>query len=124
MLTPGSAPYNPVWLLVVKLLYVKILVFLLFVSIFRQGRLQFRPPFEEVRARYYREMKRFISIPNQFRGVSEAEDESIFTVMTERNANGFLTAFSKAEDLFRRLTEVSNQFKVFSIMHRLMPFFP
>uniref|UniRef100_A0A8C0VSF5 Dynein heavy chain tail domain-containing protein n=1 Tax=Cyanistes caeruleus TaxID=156563 RepID=A0A8C0VSF5_CYACU len=74
-------------------------------------RLQFRPPFEEVRARYYREMKRFISIPNHFRGVSEAEDESIFTVMTERNANGFLTAFSKAEDLFRRLTDVSNQFK-------------
>ncbi|XP_068037518.1 cytoplasmic dynein 2 heavy chain 1 isoform X5 [Anomalospiza imberbis] len=78
---------------------------------FKQGRLQFRPPFEEVRARYYREMKRFISIPNQFRGVSEAEDESLFTVMTERNANGFLTAFSKAEDLFRRLTDVSNQFK-------------
>ncbi|PKU41804.1 cytoplasmic dynein 2 heavy chain 1 [Limosa lapponica baueri] len=78
---------------------------------FKQGRLQFRPPFEEVRARYYREMKRFISIPNQFRGVSEAEEESIFTAMTERNANGFLTAFSKAEDLFRRLAEVSNQFK-------------
>ncbi|KAF1521633.1 Cytoplasmic dynein 2 heavy chain 1, partial [Eudyptes sclateri] len=78
---------------------------------FKQGRLQFRPPFEEVRARYYREMKRFISIPNQFRGVSEVEEESIFTVMTERNANGFMTAFSKAEDLFRRLTEVSNQFK-------------
>lgn len=76
--------------------------------------MQFRPPFEEVRARYYREMKRFISIPNQFRGVSEAEEESIFTVMTERNANGFLTAFSKAEDLFRRLTEVSDKFKVFS----------
>ncbi|NXC70641.1 DYHC2 protein, partial [Anhinga anhinga] len=78
---------------------------------FKQGRLQFRPPFEEVRARYYREMKRFISIPNQFRGVSEVEEESLFTVMTERNANGFLTAFSKAEDLFRRLMEVSNQFK-------------
>ncbi|XP_040400085.1 cytoplasmic dynein 2 heavy chain 1 isoform X2 [Cygnus olor] len=79
--------------------------------IFKQGQLQFRPPFEEVRARYYREMKRFISIPNQFRGVSETEEESIFTVMTERNANGFLTAFSKAEDLFRKLAEVSNQFK-------------
>ncbi|XP_040514464.1 cytoplasmic dynein 2 heavy chain 1 isoform X1 [Gallus gallus] len=78
---------------------------------FKQGRLQFRPPFEEVRARYYREMKRFISIPYQFRGVSETEEESIFTVMTERNANGFLTAFSKAEDLFRRLAEVCNQFK-------------
>ncbi|NXK72907.1 DYHC2 protein, partial [Amazona guildingii] len=78
---------------------------------FKQGQLQFRPPFEEVRARYYREMKRFISIPNQFRGVSEAEEESIFTVMTERNVSGFLTAFSKAEDLFRRLTDASNQFK-------------
>ncbi|XP_069664408.1 cytoplasmic dynein 2 heavy chain 1 isoform X2 [Haliaeetus albicilla] len=83
---------------------------------FKQGRLQFRPPFEEVRARYYREMKRFISIPNQFRGVSEAEEDSIFTVMTERNADGFLTAFSKAEDLFRRLTDVSNQFKEWIII--------
>ncbi|KAG2456324.1 DYHC2 protein, partial [Polypterus senegalus] len=35
---------------------------------FKQGRLQFRPPFEEVRAKYFRELKRFISIPNQFRG--------------------------------------------------------
>lgn len=84
--------------------------------------MQFRPPFEEVRARYYREMKRFISIPYQFRGVSETEEESIFTVMTERNANGFLTAFSKAEDLFRRLAEVCNQFKVLSIFDRFMLF--
>ncbi|KAI2656493.1 Cytoplasmic dynein 2 heavy chain 1 [Labeo rohita] len=36
--------------------------------IFKQGRLQFRPAFEEVRAKYYREMKRFICIPNQFKG--------------------------------------------------------
>lgn len=79
---------------------------------FRQGRLQFKPPFEEVRARYYREMKRFISIPNQFKGVSETDEECIFSVMTERNASGFLTTFSKAEDLFRRLAEVLDQFKV------------
>uniref|UniRef100_A0A452I6Q6 Uncharacterized protein n=1 Tax=Gopherus agassizii TaxID=38772 RepID=A0A452I6Q6_9SAUR len=83
---------------------------------YKQGRLQFKPPFEEVRARYYREMKRFISIPNQFRGVSETEEESIFTIMTERNANGFLTTFNKAEDLFRRLAEVSNQFKEWIII--------
>ncbi|XP_009895076.2 cytoplasmic dynein 2 heavy chain 1 [Dryobates pubescens] len=86
--------------------------------IFKQSRLQFRPPFEEVRARYYREMKRFISIPNQFRGVSEAE-ESIFTVMTERNASGFLTAFSKAEDLFRRLSDVTHQFKEWVVIGQI-----
>ncbi|XP_038236236.1 cytoplasmic dynein 2 heavy chain 1 isoform X1 [Dermochelys coriacea] len=83
---------------------------------YKQGRLQFKPPFEEVRARYYREMKRFISLPNQFRGVSETEEESIFTIMTERNASGFLTTFNKAEDLFRRLAEVSNQFKEWIII--------
>uniref|UniRef100_A0A8D0H431 Cytoplasmic dynein 2 heavy chain 1 n=1 Tax=Sphenodon punctatus TaxID=8508 RepID=A0A8D0H431_SPHPU len=78
---------------------------------YKQGRLQFKPPFEEVRARYYREMKRFISIPNQFKGVSETDEESIFSIMAERNASGFLTTFSKAEDLFRRLAEVSDQFQ-------------
>ncbi|KAH0625160.1 hypothetical protein JD844_033332 [Phrynosoma platyrhinos] len=83
---------------------------------YKQGRLQFKPPFEEVRARYYREMKRFISIPNQFKGVSETDEESIFSVMTERNASGFLTTFSKAEDLFRRLAEVADQFKEWVII--------
>lgn len=78
----------------------------------RQGRLQFRPPFEEVRARYYREMKRFISIPNQFKGVSAQGEEMIFSVMIDRNASGFLTIFSKAEDLFSRLQAVQEKFKV------------
>uniref|UniRef100_A0A670IVV3 Dynein cytoplasmic 2 heavy chain 1 n=1 Tax=Podarcis muralis TaxID=64176 RepID=A0A670IVV3_PODMU len=83
---------------------------------YKQGRIQFKPPFEEVRARYYREMKRFISIPNQFRGVSETDEECIFSVMTERNASGFLTTFSKAEDLFRRLAEVADPFKEWVII--------
>ncbi|XP_015268586.1 PREDICTED: cytoplasmic dynein 2 heavy chain 1 [Gekko japonicus] len=83
---------------------------------YKQGRLQFKPPFEEVRARYYREMKRFISIPNQFRGVSETDEECIFSVMTERNASGFLTTFTKAENLFRRLAEVADQFKEWIVM--------
>ncbi|KAJ8798092.1 hypothetical protein J1605_001583 [Eschrichtius robustus] len=78
---------------------------------FRQGRLQFKPPFEEIRAKYYREMKRFIGIPNQFKGVGDAGDESIFSIMIDRNASGFLTIFSKAEDLFRRLSAVLHQHK-------------
>ncbi|XP_069495113.1 cytoplasmic dynein 2 heavy chain 1 isoform X2 [Ambystoma mexicanum] len=78
---------------------------------FKQGRLQFKPPFEEVRAKYYREMKKFISIPNQFKGVSESGEEPIFIVMTERNADGCITVFSKAEDLFRRLAAVLDRFK-------------
>ncbi|XP_064157010.1 dynein cytoplasmic 2 heavy chain 1 isoform X2 [Anguilla rostrata] len=83
---------------------------------FKQGRLQFRPPFEEVRAKYFREMKRFISIPNQFKGVSEPGEEPIFPVMIDRNASGFVTIFSKAEDLFSRLLLVQDKFKEWVVL--------
>ncbi|KAJ7995299.1 hypothetical protein DPEC_G00243100 [Dallia pectoralis] len=83
---------------------------------FKQGRLQFRPPFEEVRAKYFREMKRFISIPNQFKGVSALGEELIFSVMIDRNASGFLTIFSKAEDLFSRLLGVQDKFKEWVVL--------
>uniref|UniRef100_A0A3Q3KJ04 Cytoplasmic dynein 2 heavy chain 1 n=1 Tax=Monopterus albus TaxID=43700 RepID=A0A3Q3KJ04_MONAL len=83
---------------------------------FKQGCLQFRPPFEEVRARYFREMKRFISIPNQFKGVSAQGEELIFTIMIDRNASGFLTIFSKAEDLFSRLQAVQHKFKEWVVL--------
>uniref|UniRef100_A0A8C9YGF2 Cytoplasmic dynein 2 heavy chain 1 n=1 Tax=Sander lucioperca TaxID=283035 RepID=A0A8C9YGF2_SANLU len=83
---------------------------------FKSGRLQFRPPFEEVRARYFREMKRFISIPNQFKGVSAQGEELIFGVMIDRNASGFLTIFSKAEDLFSRLQAIQHKFKEWVVL--------
>ncbi|XP_040902456.1 cytoplasmic dynein 2 heavy chain 1 [Toxotes jaculatrix] len=83
---------------------------------FKQGRLQFRPPFEEVRARYFREMKRFISIPNQFKGVSAQGEEMIFNIMIDRNASGFLTIFSKAEDLFSRLQAIQHKFKEWVVL--------
>ncbi|CAB1349241.1 unnamed protein product [Coregonus sp. 'balchen'] len=86
---------------------------------FKQGRLQFRPPFEEVRAKYFREMKRFISIPNQFKGVSAQGEELIFSVMIDRNASGFLTIFSKAEDLFSRLLGVQDKFKEWVVLGQL-----
>lgn len=62
--------------------------------------------------RYFREMKRFISIPNQFKGVSVQGEELIFTIMIDKNASGFLTIFSKAEDLFSRLQAIHHKFKV------------
>ncbi|EDO38992.1 predicted protein [Nematostella vectensis] len=76
---------------------------------FRQQRLQFRPPLEEIRAKYFREMRKFISIPNHFRGVGE--DNSFYQLMVDHNAPGFSTVYSKAEDLFRRLVAVQEMFK-------------
>lgn len=36
--------------------------------VFAQRQLQFKPPLEELRAAYYRETKKFVSIPNTFEG--------------------------------------------------------
>ena len=54
-------------------------------------------------------MRKFISIPNHFRGVGE--DNSIYPIMIDQNSAGFTTVYKKAEDLFRRLVEVQDQFK-------------
>ena len=78
-------------------------------SSLRQQRLQFRPPLEEIRARYYREMRKFICIPNLFRGVGD--DVSVYPIMIDQNASGFSTVYRKAEDLFGRLAAVQVQFK-------------
>ncbi|XP_034239710.1 cytoplasmic dynein 2 heavy chain 1 [Thrips palmi] len=71
--------------------------------VYRQQILQFRPPLEEIRMKYYGQLKRYLNIPNVFRGVSDTGENSIFPVMIERNAHRFADVFAKAEELFGRL---------------------
>ena len=70
----------------------------------RQQQLQFRPPLEEIRAKYYREMKKFVCIPNHFRGVvdSAKPTATIFPRMIDRNPTGFLTVYKKVSILCNR----------------------
>jgi len=69
---------------------------------------------EEIKSKYYREMKKFVGIPNIFRGVSgeAAAADLIFPAMIDRNASGFYTCYYKASELFKRLDSVQNIFKV------------
>lgn len=69
--------------------------------LYRQQQLQFRPPLEEIRAKYYREMKKFVCIPNHFRGVidSAKPTATIFPRMIDRNPTGFLTVYRKVKYL-------------------------
>uniref|UniRef100_A0A0M3HJS5 Uncharacterized protein n=1 Tax=Ascaris lumbricoides TaxID=6252 RepID=A0A0M3HJS5_ASCLU len=46
--------------------------------VFKEQRLQLRPPIEEIRAKYYREMKKFLSIPQKFRGIQDTEQVRLF----------------------------------------------
>ena len=54
---------------------------------------------EEIRAKYYREMKKFVCLPQHFRGVGESATAAttIFPRMIERNATSFSTVYKKVK---------------------------
>ena len=80
---------------------------------YRQQKLQFQPPIEEIRMKYYSQLKRFLAIPKNFRGVSESSENLIFPSIIERNAHRFSHLFSKAEELFIQLVFYPNYMNIF-----------
>ncbi|XP_052794024.1 cytoplasmic dynein 2 heavy chain 1-like isoform X3 [Mya arenaria] len=86
---------------------------------YRQRHLQFNPPFEEVKAKYFREMKKFISIPNIFKGVGEGTENLIFPAIIDRNADGFVNCYKKGDALFKRLAEELEKFKEWVVLGSL-----
>ena len=80
--------------------------------VYRHQTLQFRPPIEEIRMKYFSQLKRFLAIPNNFRGVTDASETSgsIFPKIVERNSHRFGHLFGKAEELFQRLDKVKDRF--------------
>ncbi|KAM3726645.1 Cytoplasmic dynein 2 heavy chain [Dirofilaria immitis] len=84
---------------------------------FRDQQFELRPPLEEIRAKYYRELRKFISIPQKFRSVQETEQANeLFAKMIERNANRFWNVYAKAEQLFEKLVNVGNEFENFVVL--------
>ncbi|XP_042887569.1 cytoplasmic dynein 2 heavy chain 1-like [Penaeus japonicus] len=77
---------------------------------YRQQRLQFRPPMEEIRMKYYGQLKRFLALPYHFKGVSEVNDHPVFPIIVDRNAHRFTQLFQRAEELFERLEKVKERF--------------
>ena len=81
--------------------------------VFKDKRLCFDPPFEEIRRSYYGELKKFIMLPSKFTGVSKdpKDDREIFKGILDRNSKGLSVVFSQAEKLFRRLAEVADKYE-------------
>ncbi|RXG65514.1 Cytoplasmic dynein 2 heavy chain 1, partial [Armadillidium vulgare] len=77
---------------------------------YRQQKLQFNPPIEEIRMKYYGQLKRFLAIPYNFKGVNEANNSSIFPTIIDRNAHRFDHLFQKAEELFNKLESVKDRY--------------
>ncbi|XP_058827016.1 cytoplasmic dynein 2 heavy chain 1-like [Topomyia yanbarensis] len=72
--------------------------------VFRQQKIQFRPTMEEIKSKYYSQLRRFIEKPLGFKGLSE-QSSNIFKAMIERNAQYFSVVYEKADVVFRELSE-------------------
>lgn len=79
---------------------------------YRNGHLQFRPPAEEIRAKYFTHIKKFLNIPLMFRGVSDVTENLIFPIIVDRNANLFVSVYRSAENLFASLESLKDKFRV------------
>eukprot|EP01116_Phalansterium_solitarium_P024802 TRINITY_DN91_c0_g1_i1.p1 TRINITY_DN91_c0_g1~~TRINITY_DN91_c0_g1_i1.p1 ORF type:complete len:4098 (+),score=2051.07 TRINITY_DN91_c0_g1_i1:208-12501(+) len=75
---------------------------------FKNGQLVFKPTFEEIQAKYYAVIKKFIKFPAHFDGVGNTD---IFRQLGERNAASLTAVYRKAEDLFRRVAEEADTFQ-------------
>lgn len=80
--------------------------------VYRQGKLQFKPPLEELKQIYYGNVRKFLNIPNYFKGVSDdvPENEQIFPTILKRHGHRFEKIYRDAENLFDRLLGVQGRF--------------
>ena len=71
--------------------------------VFSGRQLQFRPPVEELRTKYYKEMKKFINMPNAFEGFG---NKDVYKKMPDLNSSSLIHVYEKAEVLFKRLSSL------------------
>ncbi|XP_063978818.1 cytoplasmic dynein 2 heavy chain 1 [Diachasmimorpha longicaudata] len=72
---------------------------------FREGCLQWRPPLEEIRAKLYSGVRRFLAIPTNFRGVGDPTDGK-FGSLVQRSAYLYGGVYKEAEVALSGLEEV------------------
>ncbi|CAN0042899.1 unnamed protein product [Ascophyllum nodosum] len=75
--------------------------------------LQFKPPLEELRAAYYRDIKKFVSIPSNFDGFGNSK---VYKKMTTMNSQSLLRVYEKAEGIFQRLAVLLDTYKGWMVL--------
>lgn len=75
--------------------------------VFRNKKLVLDPSFEDLRSNYYKALKKFILIPQQFPGIGQSD---IYKQIGERNSKGLSTVFTQAERLFKRLSDTVEKY--------------
>jgi dynein heavy chain 2 len=72
----------------------------------------FKPPLEVIRQTYFNEMKKFISIPNNFDGF-DLKNASVYKNMGAKNSKYLVQIYQKAEQLFDKLVLLISKYSSF-----------
>ncbi len=95
--------------------------------IFREKTIQYKLPsslqaqssIEAIKATYYREMKRFLSIPLTFKGCSDSSSSNkhlIFQSIMSLHSDDIVACFYTSNELFAKLEQGLDQFKEWIIL--------
>jgi dynein heavy chain 2, cytosolic len=88
--------------------------------VFRGQRMEFRPPFEALKQKYFNEIQKFITTPLRFRGVGGGgKATEIFLRMPENNAKHMHSVYLKAEELFEQVRNVQSEFAEWTALSHL-----
>lgn len=76
--------------------------------VYQDKTVKFRPPMEQLKAKYYNEISNFIDFPIKFSGLGGRP--KIFNSIPSKNAESLMIVYKKAEELFTRLENMVNTF--------------
>eukprot|EP00760_Papus_ankaliazontas_P016261 PhM_4_TR16775/c0_g1_i1/m.22691/K10414/DYNC2H, DNCH2; dynein heavy chain 2, cytosolic len=76
---------------------------------FRDGKIQFKPPLEEIRSVYYSKLFEYISYPRRFVGVGRNSD--LFAQMISFNDKSLFSVYQKAQELFTKVNKLKRKFR-------------
>uniref|UniRef100_A0A0N4ZU30 Cytoplasmic dynein 2 heavy chain 1 n=1 Tax=Parastrongyloides trichosuri TaxID=131310 RepID=A0A0N4ZU30_PARTI len=80
--------------------------------VFKDNIIQFVPAFEEIKVKYYKELKKFISLPSKFKGIQMNDQENtLFRTIMEQNGRRFYSLYNKTEKLFEKVLNCKKPFE-------------
>jgi dynein cytoplasmic 2 heavy chain len=82
-------------------------------QVLNAGAMRFRPTMEDIKSKYYREMKKFINKPTKFVPLGS---ENIYVAMVDSNPTGLLTVYRKAEEMFSQLRKAVMPFEEWAVV--------
>ena len=90
---------------------------------FVAGAIVFRPSIEEIKTKIFSRIRKFLSVPSGFRGLTEYKDperDSIFTAIYTRSFLSFPLLYLRAGDMIKELKNIAERFREWTALNYII----